>query len=91
MLQSPTIMGWLGHALSFQQIAMNEDAMDTTAASVIMPQKAFLVYTKMCLLGWLKEVCENKGEKIQLIIGVLTWQRETYSSNQATWQKENKK
>lgn len=44
-------MGWLGHALSFQQMAMNEDAVDTSAASVIMPQKALLVYTKTCLLG----------------------------------------
>lgn len=70
---------------------MNEDAVDTSEASVIMHQKALLVYTKMCLLGWLKEACEKKGENIQLMVGVLIWQRETYSSNQATWQKENKK
>lgn len=51
MLQSPTIMRWLGHPLSFQQIAMNEGAMETTAASVTMLQKALLGCRKMSLLG----------------------------------------
>lgn len=51
MLQSPTIMRWLGHPLSFQQIAMNEGVMETTAASVTMLQKALLECRKMSLLG----------------------------------------
>lgn len=36
-------MGCLGHPLAFQQIAMNKDAMETTAGSVTILQKALLV------------------------------------------------
>lgn len=75
---------------------MNEGAMETTAASVTMLQKALLGCRKMSLLGWLKGVCEEKGKKKKSTYRrsantPMIMQKEIYSSNQATLQKENTK
>lgn len=59
----PSHHGVAGVSTSLPADCMNGDAMETTAASVIMLHKALLLYRKMCFLGWLKEVCEKKGRK----------------------------
>lgn len=91
MLHSPTTVGLLGHPLSFQQITMKE------------PFKPLQVspYTRMhfCYVEkrvfWVspKEHVRKRGKKkkeILLIVELLIWQRGTYSSNKAAFQKNTK-
>lgn len=88
MLHSPATMGRLGHLLSFQQISMKEPL--KTLQQVSLPTRMHFCYREKCVFWVGPKECVRKKKKILLVVELLIWQRGTYSSNKAAFQKNTK-